>query len=387
MASALLMPSSRASLLQPDRRADTRHWPQTASARWAVRVALSVPYLGLAAFLTAQQLTSEVNTRLEASGHLIQWGSRDLGSFIGVMYPPGPIAIASVLPGGAVALSWVGALLAGVVLHAVWERLLVRGVSGWLIAVLVVCFAATPAFAFLATEDLSGFLGLALFAVALTAFLRFAAEGDTEGGFVCGLSLGLAIACDPAALIYALCLAGAAAPVALHRYRGQRHSAQASALVIAFPAVSALAGWTFLQWLFTGSPLGWLTHDPNVFAFRSGVLGDLAATGRTMAIGVLVSPLFVISQVLLIKRRREAMLVAVLPLVGSGLALWLGLRVASGHTVVLLGLIALVSVPARPSRATSIVLAASAIATLGLVIGWVVASNGLLHVWVDHVFS
>lgn len=352
-----------------------------------VRLALSVPYLVLAAIITARHASSSVNERLEQSGQLIAWGSRDLGEFIGSMYPPVPIAIASILPGGAVALSWVGALVAGTALHAMWERMHLRQVSTWLTAVVLLCFALTPSFCFMATEDLSGFIGLGLFAIALGGFLRFAGDGDTEGGFWCGLALGLAVACDPAGVIYALCLGMAAAPVAMHRYRHEANAARASALVIAFPALAALAGWTFLQWRFTGSAFGWLTDDPNVFAFPNGVLSSFGDAFRRVGIGLLLSPLFVVTQALLIRRRREAVLVAVLPLLGSAAALWLGLRVANGHTVVLLGMIAIVSLPKSPVRRVAAVLAAAALVGYVAIAVRLATSSGLIRDWVGRLVA
>jgi hypothetical protein len=328
---------------------------------------------------------SPANARLEQSGALIDWGSRDLGAFLGEMYPPIPVAIASLLPGGAAALGFVGALFAGIVLHTLWERLRVREVRGWLIGVLLATFAASPPFGFIATQDLSGFLGLALFAVALTEFLRFAAEGDTEAGFKCGLNLGLAVACDPAAIIYAACLGVAAAPVALSRYRGEKHSARAAALVIAFPALAAIACWTFLVWVFTGSGRVWLTSIPGVFEFAGGAWDSLVDAMRRTWFALLASPLFILTQALLIRRRAEAVFVALLPLVGTTLGLWFGLRVANGATTVLLGIVALASVPRRPSLVVSTVLAACAVAGFALVSLRIALPSGPVREWLEAI--
>jgi hypothetical protein len=367
--------------LRLEQRTDIERWPVTATQRWLLRLALAVPYLVLAAVTASKDIVSPVNARIEETGQLIEWGSADLQAFVGQIYPPIPVAIAAALPGGAAALSYVGALFAGILMQALWERLHVRGVRGWLIAVLLFTFGASPAFCYVVTQDLPGFLGLGLLAVALTAFLRFATQGDTEAGFKCGLSLGLAVLCDPAALIYAACLGIAAAPVALNRYRGETHSARASALVIAFPALAAVSAWIFVAWLFTGEAFGWLTADPKVFAFDGGVRHSLWDAIRRTAIGLVASPLFVVTQLMLVRRRLEALLVAVLPLAGSVLGLWLGLRVANGATVVLLGLIATVSVPRRPSLAVSTVLAAAAVAGFALVSLRLALPNGPVKDW------
>lgn len=334
----------------------------------------------MAALTSVRDLTSGVNRDLEANGDLIRWGSRDFGSFIGHLYPPIPTAIASVLPGGARALAWVGALAAGAILLVAWERLHHLDVPRWLRAVLLVCFGASPAFAYLASEDLSRFVGLGLFAIAVGGFVRFVAVGDTEAGFLCGLTLGLAVACDPVALVYAACL-GAAAPVAGMRYGGTRESAGASVLVITFPAAGALAGWTFLQWRFTGSPFGWLVDAPGVLDFPDGAWTGLVNSAGNTAQALALSPLFLVTQLVLIRRRPETLLVALLPLVGTTVSLWLGLRVAGGHAVVLLGLIALMSVPRSPSRPLAAVVAVAGLANLTAIYLFTAFSDHLIHGW------
>lgn len=361
-------------------RSERERWPATASRRALLRLALSVPYVALAAVTTVRGVTSGVNQQLEANGDLIRWGSRDFGSFIGYLYPPIPTAIARVLPGGVAALAWAGALAAGVILHVAWERLQQLDTPPWLQAVLLVCFGATPAFGFLATEDLSRFVGLGLFAVAAGAFVRFVAAGDTEAGFLCGLTLGIAVACDPVALVYAACL-GAAAPAAGLRYGGTRQSAGASVLVITFPAVGALAGWTFLQWRFTGSPFGWLVDSPGVLDFPNGVWPELWSSIENTGRALLLSPLFVLTQLLVVRRRPETLLVALLPLVGLTVSLWLGLRVAGGHAVVLLGLVGLMSVPRAPSPRMAALVAVTAVASLVAITLRVALSNSVIHDW------
>lgn len=303
------------------------------------------------------------------------------------MYPPIPIALASLLPGGAAALAVVGALVAGTILHALWERLHLRESPAWLTFALLVTFGSTPAFAYLATEDLTGFIGLGLFAIAVTGFLRFATQGDTEGGFLCGLALGVAVACDPVALVYAVCIGAAAAPVAWGRYRGSTGAARASALVIAFPALAAVAGWSFLQWRFTGSASAWIRDLPGAFEFPDGVAGGLADALRRVGVGLLLSPLFVVTQALLVRRRIEALLVAALPVVGLVVSLWLGLRAAAGHAVVLLGMLAVLSIPRRPPPRLAALLGLVAVAGWIAVVVRLEATSGVVHDWTTALFD
>jgi hypothetical protein len=381
MASAQLLPRSSRVSLPHANLVEAERWPAAPAQRWLLRLALAVPYLALAVAVAARDVTSGANQRLESAGAAISWGSSDIGEFLGQMYPPIPVAVASLLPSGASALAFVGALVAGSILHALWERLHVRETPAWLTLTLLVTFAATPAFAYLTAEDLTGFVGLGLFAAAVTGFLRFATVGDTEGGFLCGLALGVAVACDPVGLVYAVCLGAAAAPVAWSRYRGQTGATRASALVIVFPAIAALLSWTFLQWRFTGSALDWLRDLPGAFEFNDGVVGGLGEAARRVGIGLAVSPLFVVTQVLLVRRRAEAILVALLPIVGLIASLWLGLRTPAGHTIVLLGMLGVLSVPRRPSRPLAAILGVVAVA------GWIAAvvqlesTSNVVHEW------
>jgi hypothetical protein len=151
--------------------------------------------------------------------------------------------------------------------------------------------------------------------------------------------------------------------------------------VIAFPAVAALLGWTFLEWRFTGSAFAWVRDLPGAFEFPDGVAGGLGDAVRSVGIGLAISPLFVVTQVLLIRRRIEAVLVAALPVLGLMLSLWLGLRAPAGHSVVLLGILAVLSVPRRPSRTTAAVLAGVAVAGWVAVVLRLESTSNAVHDW------
>ena len=354
---------------------------------WWERLGLGVPVLLVAAVASlGTPLDLEVNGRLEQAGRQVAWGSADFGAFIGRLYPPLPVAVAGLVPGGAAWLSVAGALVGGVAVHALLERLRSRQVPGWVIAVLITGFVANPAFLQLATEDLADFVGAGLFVIALVGFLRFAVDGDTHGGFLCGLALGLAAACTPVTVLYAAFLGLAAAPVAAQRYH-EPYSARAAALVVTFPAFGALAGWTFLEWRFTGSATGWLRAAAPAVGLPGEKLATLGASVRTVAIGVATSPLFVATQLLLARRRRGALVITVLAVAALVAGLWLGLRQASGYSAVLLGAVALCSVPSRPSAPVSRIVAATGVAGWIAIWLWAAVADDRLGRWTDALIS
>ena len=115
--------------------------------------------------------------------------------------------MAGLAPYGTRGVGVAGALLAGVTLGVLWDRLRRYGLPVWLVAVLLAGFGATPGFGALAVSDLRGFAMVALFAVALAGMVRFAADGDTGGGFTCGLAMGAAVMCDVSAVLFTVMLA------------------------------------------------------------------------------------------------------------------------------------------------------------------------------------
>ena len=95
--------------------------------------------------------------------------------------------------------------------------------------------------------------------------------------------------------------------------------------------------------------------------------------------------MFIVTQIMLIRRRFEALLVALLPLVGSVLGLWRGLRYANGSTIVLLGMIGIVSVPRRPSLKIATLLAACAVVGFALVSLRLALPSGQVKDWLDAI--
>ena len=330
-----------------------------------LRVVLGLPFVVVALIADRRGITSDANQRLEEAGRSIDWGADRL-DFLGAVYPPIPTGVAAVLPGGALWSGLVGALAGGVVLQVLAERLRVREVPTWLLVMLVASVGASPAFIYLSTQELAGFLGMALFAFALAGLLRFAVDGDTEGGFQCGLALGVAAMCDPATAVFAAFMAIGAPLVAWRRYRGQEGAVSATLAVVIFPTVAAMGGWAFVEWQFTGAAFASVRALPDFLAFPEGVVDGLRSEFIAVFRRVLITPVFVISAVLIARRRPIAVGGQVMALLSLTVTQWLGLNLGTGQTLVIIASIGLMTVPWRPSRPLEIILGISCVVQIGL---------------------
>jgi hypothetical protein len=321
-----------------------------------LRLVLCLPFVALGAWVDTRGVVSAVNASIAHDAQSFVFGSTGLG-FLAHAYPPIPVALAKIVPGAPGSLAIVGALCAGGLLQLCWERLVRAQVPGWLAAMLLVGLAGAPVFWFTVTENLPGFLGLACFAVAMAGMLDFLFSARTSGGFVAGLSIGLAVMCDPSAIVYAASLLLAAPFLAWERFRHEPYAIRSTLAVLAFPAVALMAAWVFLQWRITGSVWHTLAIAPNAFRFPYGVLDGLSRSASLVGWQVLCSPVFVVSAALVLWRRPIAFcafLVVPLDLVVAG---WLGLLTSTGQGLVLLSLLGVLAVPTRPGRIPSILLA------------------------------
>ena len=335
---------------------EARRWPVSLLRRHLLRLVLCLPFVALAIWADAQGVFSAVNASIARDAQSFAFGSTGLG-FLTHAYPPIPVALAKVVPGAPGSLAIVGALCAGGLLQLCWERLLRAQVPGWLAAMLLLGLAGAPVFWLTTTENLPGFLGLACFAVAMAGMLDFLFSARTTGGFVAGLSIGLAVMCDPSSIVYAASLLLAAPFLAWERFHDEPYAMRSTLAVLAFPAVAVMAAWVFLQWRFTGSVWHPLAMAPDAFRFPYGVLDGLSRSASLVGWQLLCSPVFLISAVLVLWRRPIAFcafLIVPLDLVVAG---WLGLLVSTAQGLVLLSLLGVLAVPTWPGRLPSVLLA------------------------------
>jgi len=355
------------------------HWPLGFRPRTALRLALCLPYVALALWCARRGIDSPTNVAIARQGASVRWGSSQL-SWIGDAYPPVPVAIASLVPGGATLLGVAGALCAGGMLQMVWERLVRAGLPWWVIAPVLAGLGGTPVFWFVATQDLVGFVGMALFTIALAGLLDFVLRARTAGGFTAGLALALAVLTDPAALVYAASVFVAAPLLVLGRLGRDRAALRSALAVIVFPALAAACGWAFFQWRFTGVPFHLPAVAPSMFRFPAGVVAPLRDALVGVGKATAYSPLFLLSAVLLLRRRPLAFAAYLLVPIDLVLTLWLGLRVSDGQSLVLMNLVAVFSLPTRPGRTTRGLIVAAALAQVAI---WCTAvlGHGAIAPW------
>jgi hypothetical protein len=357
----------------------TRRFPLRLSARMALRGALCLPYLALAGWAAARGIHTPIQLALAREGASVRWGSTVL-TWIANAYPPIPVAIASLASGSASLLGVAGALAAGGVLQLAWERLREAELAWWAQAAVLVAIGATPVFGFVATEDLSGFLGLALFSFALAGLVEFLLEGRTRSGFVAGIALGLAACCDPSALLYVA--SGCVAVPLLLRGRPRWPGVTRSAIaVLVFPSLAALCGWAFFEWRFTGTPYHALAIAPEAFSFPHGVLASARTALAHLGVALGETPLFLVSAIVLVARRPLAGLALVLVPLDLGLSFFFGLGASMSEGLVLLAVAATLGLPRPLGRRAGI---AVVVASATQVVLWVsVAMNdpGLSGWW------
>ncbi|NPA93267.1 MAG: hypothetical protein GXO56_06270 [Chloroflexi bacterium] len=197
--------------------------------------------------------------------------SRGHLEFIGFSYPPFPFLLTAVHPTTLTPSLW-AALASGVLLWTLWEQLSDIEVPVILRAALVLVFVAPAPTAFLLTQSLNGAFSLMFYALAWRSFLRFIKERLTWAGFNGGLWLGIAFFFNVYALFWGILYA--ASTFLLYRLyhtakqREERQTVWAMGFILIFPPLLTFSAWSYLSWIFTGSPLQFL-KDPSgpIYAF------------------------------------------------------------------------------------------------------------------------
>jgi len=283
---------------------------------------------------------------------------------LGDVYPPAPIVLALAVGASATGLAVVSSMLAGSALHAAWERMMQRGVPMATQATMIASVTLIPSVWYLASQDVATIGGLTMLVIALSGFIRFVQDHDTVGGFTAGLFIAAAFLFDPAALAYAITLALATPLLAATRDYREPGATRALISVLCFPIVAVLLGWAFLEWRFDGSAFAFITSDLGLFHFEVSPLADLWAAAGEVARNVAFVPVYVAVALLLMLRRPITGLGFLIPVAGLVLVRWSGLFYSPTATLVLLTLLAMVSVPSKPTRLGTWIVPAAALAQL-----------------------
>lgn len=320
----------------------------------------SFPFVALALYTNRVGFLSDSHALVLAKALLA--ADRGRLEVIGFVYPPLPFLLATVWPS-----AWTVSLLSGITAGAtawlLWYDLRRTELPLVVQTLLLASVVLVPNVLFLATQSLPEMLALHLVLVAWHYFLNFVRLGHTWSGFTAGLVLGLAFFASFYAIVFALAFA-VSSPIYSHlRADGEDRSPQADVarmMVIVFPALWSLASWSYLNWVFTGDPLRFLT-DPVTpvlipAAGTGSVVGAVVWSARQSLRELLLQPLFFAVAGLNVQRRRRLIIAFVsMPLI---LVTIRAAGFAYGELLALgtYSLVALAGIPRRVSRLGSIVL-------------------------------
>lgn len=310
--------------------------------------------------------SDSANAALAARGARIQWGDASL-HWIGEVFPPLSVALASLLGSSSIAYAVVAAL----VVAGSAQRLtgvLVRGRFGrWASAAVALALLAAPPTLYLVTNDLQSILGVALVAVALHGIGSFVLNGSTEAGFRAGLAMGVAVVVDPAAWLYALVLAAAAPFFARRAGRQGPMSHVATVAVLVFPAAAAMGFWAYLTWWFVPDP-GESLRAIFFSGFDNGAGVSPTESALMVLLGLAASPLALIAAYSRSIRDPWTLIAPAIGLTGLWASLWLGLREVGGQTYLMLLVLYITLLAERaPRRTERAVITVAAIAQLGII--------------------
>ena len=347
-------------------------FPRRPLFKWLVRIAFATPFLVVAIVnnLVGRQIESTPNAALLERAGQMDWTRVDVG-LLEQFYPPLTTLLVSVIPGGRLGLAIFGALGAGWVLHRLLEIMVQRRFPISRIVLLLLAIGANPLFAYTVTENIEGSLTLALFGVGVADMVRFVAWNDTRAGFRGGLLFMLAVLSSPAGFFYVI-VGIATAPFLRLGRRNQDGARAANALILAYPTISAILAFAFLEFLFLGRPFGFLQYVLG----GGQSLADVTTVLFTTFNGFLVlAPVLAAWLIAIAVRKPGSILISTLvffAVVGNSVLGFLPAN-SAGDTFLLMVIMAIALVP-RAKGAVAIVLV-EVIALLQIVIAWAAAFN------------
>lgn len=359
-------------------------WPRRTPRRWLLRGVFALPYVIFALVASALGATESPNATLVARATQIDWQRAD-AQWLGEIFPPISTLLAAFVPGGALTLSIIGALSAGVFLQKLIEIMVQRRFARSTIVILMMALALNPLFFYNATQNYAAFLGLLLFGLGLSHIVRFVTWGNTESGFRVGIYFMVAVLTDVTALVY-VTAAAVSAPFLRHRLVGAPGARRANALVILYPAASALISLAVLNSLFLGRPFAGATRSAFTgFGERLVIVGQFFSTVEGLFV---IAPLVSAWLIALIVRRPGAIIISTLVFVAFivGFALGLLPNGSTGNIFMAMTLLAIALIPtARSARGTLMI---SFVGVLQLLIGWANAlTSAALALWASQIFG
>lgn len=359
-------------------------FPRDPVARWALRLALGLPFIAVALLLGGAGGMSTPNQQLLDQIAAIQWTGSG-SDWVGMIYPPLSTLVAMIIPGGRIGLSILGGLLAGILLQKMAESLVQRHAPTSTSVVLMVALAANPLFYYTALEAFPTFLGLLFFGLAVADAMRFVVWRNTRSGFRSGILLMLSTLSAPSGLLYATTTAAATPFLQLGR-AGQRGARGANLLVIIFPTIAALGSLVLLELLFLRTSLG-----NSIAGMTEGMpeRAERLATVLFSPAGLLfVAPVVCAWAFALIVRRPGAIAVSTLTFAAVLGAYVIGLipSNSAGLVYILFALMAIALIPTARGRWTLPLI--DTVAVVLLIVGWIDAlQRTVILDWLRLVFA
>ncbi|PJJ82292.1 hypothetical protein CLV85_1491 [Salinibacterium amurskyense] len=359
-------------------------WPRRTPRRWMLRGVFALPYVIFALVVFILGATDSPNATLVDRATQIDWDRAD-AQWLGDIFPPISTLLAGFVPGGALTLSIIGALSAGIFLQKLIEIMVQRRFARSTIVILMMALALNPLFFYNATQNYAAFLGLLLFGLGLSHIVRFITWGNTESGFRTGIYFMVAVLTDITALVY-VTAAALSAPFLRHRRAGVVGARRANALVILYPAASALLSLAALNALFLGRPFAGATQTAFTgFGDRLIVVAEFFSTVEGM---IVIAPLVSAWMVALIVRRPGAIIISTLVFAAFivGFALGLLPSGSTGNIFMAMTLLAIALIPtARTDRGTLMI---AFVGIFQLAVGWATALTSTAFAqWLSQIFG
>ncbi len=251
-------PTSRATFIE----STTGHpakFPSTAPRRWALRLGVALPFVGLAVLYGARGASWSVtaNGALHARVSGLVWDSPDIDG-LRELYPPVTSIVGLLTPGGALGLAVVGSFFAGVLFQLLLQSMRRKEFPLAVQVAYLLALATTPAFAFVVTTNLEATLSAVFFGVGMIDLVRFVTYANTQAGFRAGLLFAGAALSDRMGLLTVF----SAVCTSLLIIRSRPGSRRANAIVVMFPTVALVASFMVLGIAFRVGPVAAIAGHP-----------------------------------------------------------------------------------------------------------------------------
>lgn len=253
----------------------------------------------------------------------------------------------------------ISALAFGCLLQTVLWSMVRTEVAPALAVVLLAVWIGVPAIWYEASERFDTVASVALLALAIEGWRRFAFASHTDGGITAGCCLAVCVLLNPMAALFCTLMALSLLIVGW-RARMPWRQTWSMVAVLVFPSLMVAVWWVALVWIVNGDVAEPFEHLSQGFTpfLDHGAIGALSLMGGSL----LYTPLYAAVAWTMWRRTRRGFLVYVVPWLGMGLAAALDFPFVSlSMAYFLLCLVAIATIPTGLTRAEQAVVAAVAL--------------------------